>query len=527
MDSWRTFHRLFGWAGVIRALFYPITVLLTTPVRLVQTLWASRVLASGQWEHYNCFTARKGLSYLFYWTQALNLTRYGRWGRSPCVGLGDYPLSRWFFYTLPSLFAFWRLAPIVPLVGLFGWWQAHVIWIERVDGWWLLSVMGLALISTSFYGNAFVRGNYNALGWMFFPIGLYALSTGQWLIALFAWLAASFTSFTVVVMAGVLSLVVAVEVGSPWPIVAMVPAVLKLLAGFAAAVADGTWKDAAVRIMKAIGMANGRAKYTRKKTIGIREVFYLCTYMQFLLVCYFLTGAFSPLCAAAIIVFLINASVARFADCESIEMLMMSVCTMLTITSGEPWLLPSYWLVMSPLSLLTELPARRPVLDTVPRYAPFHLKMLLDGMERFLDPVGRGQRVLMALDDPQGSYEKVFDGYRVLLELPIYVATKRQVLFLPNWFTVFELNYEGAPGVWGRDPASVRNNMDQWNADFAVIYQEAGTELAAQWQEKGFAPVGKFSWADYTEELRGEKVYSGPTPDWWLLRKPPALENVR
>jgi hypothetical protein len=141
-------------------------------------------------------------------------------------------------------------------------------------------------------------------------------------------------------------------------------------------------------------------------------------------------------------------------------------------------------------------------------------------MEKFLCPVSKGQRILMIFDDPKGVREKVFDGYRILLELPHYVAAKNEVHFMPDWWGLSELNYEGAPDFWGRDVASVLKNADYWQADFVIIYQEAGTELASKWQEVGFEVKGRFSWSDYAEDLRGNNPYPGLTPNWWLLRKP-------
>ena len=110
----------FGWLGMVRLLFYPLTVLVTTPVRLAQTLWACRVLADGRWGNYPHFTATTGLSYLFYWRRAINLYRFGRAGASPYLGVGKYRLSRCFFYPLPSLYAYWAAGAVVPLAGIFG-----------------------------------------------------------------------------------------------------------------------------------------------------------------------------------------------------------------------------------------------------------------------------------------------------------------------------------------------------------------------------------------------------------------------
>ena len=91
---------------------------------------------------------------------------------------------------------------------------------------------------------------------------------------------------------------------------------------------------------------------------------------------------------------------------------------------------------------------------------------------------------------------------------------------MPDWWAVYKLNYEGAPDFWGRDLASVQENLEYWKADYLIVYQESGTELSPQWEKVGFEALNSFSWADYDEELRGEKPYSGSTPDWWLLRNP-------
>jgi hypothetical protein len=207
--------------------------------------------------------------------------------------------------------------------------------------------------------------------------------------------------------------------------------------------------------------------------------------------------------------------------------MMMSLATMVTIQSQQWWLLPFYWLLMSPLPRFMRLPSADPVFDIVPRYSPFSVKKLVEEMEKFLQPVRTGQRVLMAFADPQGIYNRIFDGYRTLLELPLYVAAERGVHFMPDWWAVFETNYQGAPDFWGRDIRSVEKNAEQWKPDFVVVYQDAGTRLDPTWQAAGFDVMGSFSWANYTEELRGEKPYIGAAPQWWLLKVPVLIPEER
>lgn len=507
--------------SIIRLSVYPFTALLTTPIRLGQTLWNSRVLADGQWEGYNRFTAANGINSLTYWTMALNLYKYGRRGESPHVGLGNRKMSNWFPYTLPSLYAYWKLSPLVPLSGMFGWWMAHAIWAERVDALFLSIVMLLVLISTTFYANIFVRQNYNALGWIFFPVGLYGLITGNWLLSALAWLAASFASITVVFIGGIFALVLSGLNASLIPIFSIIPAGLKLLGHLYPVVLDGIWKDSAVRVLKSIGLMRGKSKYRRTQHIlNIYLLYYAFLYIQFFIAHYWLTGEYSQLFLAGIIIFLLNESaIARFADSQSIQVFIASLAIIVIIQSQNFWLLPFFWLLISPIPRLTGLPSAELVFDIVPRYAPFSVKELISAMKEFLSPVQSGERIFMAFENPKGNYDNVFDGYRTLLELPCYVASTKEIHYFPDWWAVYKLNYEGAPDFWGRDLASVQKNLKEWKADYLVIYQESGTELNHQWEEAGFETLNKFSWADYEEELRGEKPYSGATPDWWLLKK--------
>ena len=76
----------------------------------------------------------------------------------------------------------------------------------------------------------------------------------------------------------------------------------------------------------------------------------------------------------------------------------------------------------------------------------------------------------MAFDNPQGVYENVFDGYRTLLELPFYVSSEREIHFVPDWWAVYDSNFEGAPDFWGRDVDSVIEDTKRWKADYNVIW---------------------------------------------------------
>jgi len=307
------------------------------------------------------------------------------------------------------------------------------------------------------------------------------------------------------------------------PILVMLPAILKLLTHFRVFLTHRDLKTTLVSIARAVGITNRKIKYRRSssKQFGIRRLYYLLIYGQFLLVTYLLADQFAVLFLAGLILFLLNSTYVRFADIQTIYMLMFSLATIVMMENPEPWLLLSYWIVASPLPfLLAGFSSSKQALDVVPKFRPFAISPLIESMEKCFAPVREGERIFMAFDNPNGVYEELFDGYRNLLELPVYVATMRKIHFMPDWWGVFELNYEGAPEIWGRDVESVKGNVRQWRADYAVIYQTGDREIEQKWLDAGFQVFGKVCWAELDPYINGTRPYRGEPPNWWLLKSP-------
>ncbi len=516
MEKFRKFISLYGWFGFVRLFFYPITALLTTPVRLVQTLWECRVLLNGKWGNYPHFNPHSAINSLFYWTMALNISHFGRTGISPYLGLGKYSLSKGFHYSLTSLYAYWGAGAVTLLFGMFGWWLFHLLWLDIANTEWLILVMFISLISTTFYANTFSLQNYNVLGWLFFPLALYGLMTEQWWIAAIGWLLISFGSITIVFIGGILSLAIAIHNIQIAPLLAILPAGLKTLTHFWPNLTQGNILTTSINVLKGIGSTGKNTKYKRQSGQGmtITRWYYALLYIQFGIAVTW-TGQETYLFWIGIAIYFINSTYARFADEQSMYMMMLSLATAILIQNGNIFLLPSYWLLVSPAPLLAGFPSMK-VLDVVPRLKPFTIKPLLNAMEYFLKPVQKDKRVLMIFDNPDNQYEKVFDGYRVNLELPLYIATYKKVHFMPDWWGVFEVNYEDAPEFWGRNVEDVFRNIEQWKADYVVVYQDNDTELDKKWLDAGFEPLTKFCWKDYSILLQGTKL---PAPIWWLMIK--------
>ena len=513
-----------GRKGFLTVLFYPFITFVTTPVRLIQALWHCRVLAEGKyWQCYPHFNPHSATISLFYWTAAINLYRYGRSGKSPYLGLGNYTLSQLFHYSLPSLYAYWKAGAVTLLLGMFGWWTSHFLWLNvNTSLMGSLSIIFLTLISTFFYSHAFSCQNYNVLGWMFFPIVLYGWIQGNWSLAAIACLGASFGSITVVFLACLLSIAYSLEILSFYPFLTIFPAGIKVLLHLWPFLSKGSIIKTMSNISKAIGLTNKKAKYTRKKTMGflVSRIYRFVIYIQFLIAFFFITGKLPTLLIASFLLWVINSKYLRFADDQSMDILIVTVSASLLLASSSEnmWLVVSYWLLVSPLPLLSGYYGLRH-LAIVPELAPANISPILNEMEIFLSPVEKGSRILMAFEDPKNQYEKLFDGYRSLIDVPKYVASENGIHLLPYWWEVIEVNYDGAPDFWGRDVGSVQRQMINWKTDYVIVYQKSKTELEKKWTDAGFKELTHISWKNFDTFFRGEFPFTEPVPDWWLLHK--------
>jgi len=519
-----------GKFSLLRLPFFPLMLLITNPIRLAKTLWSAREIGNGKWSEYLNFRPLYGINSLFYWTIALNFDRYGRSGTSPYVGTGDYHLGQWWHMSLTSTYLYWRLGAMLPIMSMFGWLAMHIFWLEQphVCGEWLALVLGLALISSYFYASAFVFLNYNAFGWLFMPLGLFGIITGNYWIASLAWFAASLGSMTAVFIAGCLSLAWAIVTFSILPLVALLPACIKLISHF---LYLQNIKESLKQIANGIGIFNGKnsgVKYTRnnwwRQVFALDSLYVLVTWISFLITVFFNGGgAIQILIMAGIALWVVNQSLARFADQRSLYLMMFALATTATILTPSIWVLVAYWLVVSPLPFIISGATVTKNPDHPTAYKPFNVSTVVTQCKELLSVVPKGSRILLSLDDPKGEYSKIFDGYRVNYEAIFYAANLKRILVFPDWWAVFENNTVDSEGFWGKEPSDVMVNADHWKADYVLIHQDSGSKLEAKWTSKGFSCLADFDWAVFFNDVLSDEVVwldSKSTPKWFLLKLP-------
>ncbi|MCB0685095.1 MAG: hypothetical protein H6561_22795 [Lewinellaceae bacterium] len=505
----------------ISLILYPITALFVQPVLVVRSFIKCLRLFEGDFRHFSMFSPLQGLNTYFYKTRALNIFTYGKSGKSPFIGAGDYELARTFHYTLPSLYPFAVSSNVTIILGLIGLCVTQIVWWPVLDSHFFFWTGMVAIILSTHFYTSFLLQNYNVLGWALYPLLVYAIFYWQPYLAMWALLGVSFFSFTGWFIGSILIGLFALIHGDFAFMLTLLPAALKiLLLNMYPLFTTAQGKQIVINIAKAIGLVKTKTKYSRKKQfakVRMGTIAYLIgLQLFFVLWVYYFHHEPAGLLLAIIGLNLANTLAFRFADDQTFTILFLIVGIATVFYYQDWWLMVPFWIANNPLPLALNIKSDN--LFNMPLVVPFDTRSIQNGIEQFLSPISAHQRVLMANRDPEGSYERVFDGYRYLMELPFYVANERQFLLLPDWWAVFEFNYEGAPDFWCQEPEEVSNKMQEWNASAVIIYQDTNKSLDPKWEAAGFTPLTSLDWDDFTELKADKRLCRYGFPKWWLMK---------
>jgi hypothetical protein len=520
---WRAY-RKHGFKLFIELMFHPVLVPLFSLWSWIRTLLASRVLLYGQWSRYSGFSPRNSLNSFFYKTQWLNINRYGRRGRSPVVGLGDHPLSRWFHLTLWSSFVYANAGAVTILCGTIAWAIGHLVWASVTPWYWVVLICGTVLFSSTGFAMAFVLQNYNILGWMWLPIVFYGALADNLPLATLALLAGSFASITMVVSTSSLLFVLAVVTARFELLLVLIPAAIKLSTHLLPMLLDGGVKDGLINVAKVLGFTDKEVRYKRtNRRFGFANSYFTVLYGIGCLLLWLSMKYFPILPVSALGLFIINQRFMRFMDEQSCYILFLSSFAATVVLSSGSWYgYSAFVLVSNPFPLYLNISSLKKVKSLVrlPSLKPFNHSSLINALEEFLSPVPPQNRILMTFDNPGDNYWAIFDGYRILLEPALYVAAKKEIHLFPDWYSVTETNYQGSPALWGREREYVLQNMVQWKARYALVYEDSGSTLDPVLQQY-FDLLATFDWNEWVPFLRNETPWptDGVPPTWYLLKK--------
>lgn len=508
----------------LELLFYPFILFLKLPPAWASSIKNAKVLLVANNSKYMGFYPQNAINSLFYKTQWVNLQRYGRLKNSKCIGLGNFPIRNWFHLSAIASATYANAGAATTLIGTLFWVLGHFVWIGDVETYWLSAVVISLFISSTAYSMAFFRQNYQILGWMCYPFALFLMQGEHYLSASFAWFAGGLAGLTPIVFAFPIVAVFVVYSADLTLFFVMAPAVLLAASRFMPLLQGSNLKDSCISIAKMIGLTKSKVKYKReRKTIGLTTLYFTTLYSTAAFLISWDAGQIVVFPFLGMILFLINQTSFRVADEQSVMVVSVTLFTFTTI-QAEPSLVTlfGYWLAVCPTGFfltIQNINASSNLGYPVKTVAPFDMSELELEMEGFFKAVRPGSRVYFAHEDPKGLYAQVFDGYRVLNELPLYVASKKEIHLFPDWWAVYETNYEGAPTCWGRSITEVRDNCQRWAARYALIYSFDAC-LNDKWLES-FNLVAEFDWAKYQKIIDdgGLLPPSVKAPKWFLLKQ--------
>ena len=509
------------WSYAIEILLYPLIGLVCTPLRLLQALWRSRVvlLNPRRFIHFVCPNA---LNVFFYRTRALDFHRFGRSGISPYQALGNCRIASQFFYTKLSLYAYEKWSAALLLLGMLAWVLGHAVYLDGFDDVQCWAVMGLLLGSTIFYCNAFILQNYNVLGWVFFPLFLERmiaedpLGAGLWLVVI------AFVSFTLCLI-GILCLGVLFLLSFSWSwIFAAIPAGLKFSTHFLYLLRRDASAAGIAETARAVGAIRTKVQY--KRTLGminLAQLYSMGLYGVFIACFYWETGGVPALLWVGLVIGILNIELLRFADYQSVQLLVVSLAAAYTLQVGEAWLLLPLFIVANPIAISLIAPQRKGVISIVPKIEPVTLEGLIEQTDSFLAAVPKNGRVFQMFRDPCGDRNRLFDGFRMLIEPLHYCCSKREIHFMPTWGALTLLNYEGAPRLWGNSLEDARALAKQWQAGYVIVYTD-GSDLDKNLLAANDLEIcGSLDWNEFgeiLEVLTPPDHTEGRWPTLWLLR---------
>ncbi len=495
------------------------------PFAWAQSLWKARILLDGKWSSYMGFHPQNSINSLFYRTQWINFDRYGRRGESPNLGLGNYPLRNWFHLSLPASYIYSNAGAVTTLSCTLVWVLSNFIWLFKVNLLWVFAVTSVLFLSTTAYAMAFARQNYQILGWMWIPSALYLTNNGDLVLANIAWIGAGlFGGITPILCAIPIITVLALLNKDISLLFVLLPAFALVSLRFSPFISTGDVVQALSKIAKMIGLSRRKVRYEYEtKCFGISNLYFFSLYTIVATLMSWSQGEIVVLPFLGSLLFLVNQCFLRVADEQSIIVVAASLFAF-TAMHHTPNLLMLlfFFLAVNPLPIFLSI--HNPEISYEPVRVlvnpPFDHTKLEAGFEMFIKDVAAGERILFAFNDPMRKWDNIFDGYRVVHELHLYVAAKKGIHLFPDWWAVGETNYDGAPQCWGRSLNEVVDNCTRWHANYAIVYQDSLSSIECQWLSY-FNVINELDWCDSFSLPKGTKLWpaSKPAPKLFLLRR--------
>lgn len=521
-------------ARVWQVLVYPAKSLVMNPLALSMGLWRARILFSRDRTRYLAFTLSESLLKLFYYIQAESLSLYGLRGTSPTMGGGRLPMRAFWYQSVAGLWMYRNLGGAASVVGAMAiYLLSHLMWLATgsVSIGHLGGVLVLAALSTNFIGNIFAKQNYNVFGWALVPALVWAMATGNFVVAALASIVIpplSVTAYVALALLAFYETVVTLE--ARW-MLCLIPGGV-FFAGALIFVHLRALHELAATVKALLGFIGAlpKPRFRRPSRIlsatiitAVLALFPLVVLLRHGTLPMFTTAQTAGFALIPVGWFFVNQTrLIRIADPQSILILFLAASTAISIHSEDPWILACFWLVNSnafiALLHLMQSEPQEAILRRLPDFTPFDVSPLVSAVGKFLSQVPAGAKVLLACRDPRGNYNELFAEHFPMSELLNYAAHRAELAIVPDFYSV---GYFPDQHLWGTDAESVARNLRQMGGEFAVVPFPSGEkeEAILSWSAAGFELIDQLNFASLGIEIDQMVASKGLTSGWRLFRK--------
>lgn len=419
-------------------LFYllisPLIQIITNIYFLFVSLYSLKVLFKGQWSKYSRFNVQRSFNSAAHRLYDPNIEKYSRSGYSFLNGLG-FPMESRFYLTKLSNLIYSRMESIIPVFGVYTSLLLLIFLFHQNTNNILFFISTyIILMSSLAYYNAFEAMKYDALGWIFYPLLIYALVYKIYILFFLTLIILMITSISVFIPSVLIAIILGLIDFDITIFILIFMVGLLFLTKFKYLLVS--IKDLS-SLLDQIGFTS-KGKNRRKHIFKFNfKKAYILIFHIIILGYLIISG--QPvinilLLSITLFLYIVNFFIARFADDQTLEMFILINCSIILISSNNWYLLLLTLFLISPSSRLLNFVGERKLNHfLLPKRKVFNIYPAHQKLKKVFNDINPYERILFVYNYKKGQYPN-FDGYRAIKELINEVLFKKDAILLPDFY---------------------------------------------------------------------------------------------
>ena len=493
-------------------IFYPLTSIFFN-CRTILISLNEIIYSLGNKGKFRVFDEHNALNTYWYDTLTYNLLKHSRFGFSNTTTYKRYPIGNWFHISLFSMYPFWKSSILTNFVCWLFLPLTFGILFDVVNFQWYGIVLMATFFGSNYYNQLQVQ-NYNFLGWLLFPILFWSLESKDFIYISLIFIGLFLTSFTAFISAfgyfvcsmifnniPITDLLYVLLIISPFVLYRISPMII-----------NGTIKKQFLSIAATIGLYKSNkslyVRNNRKKSTFLLGGIKIVSVLLFFL---FIPQS-APYLYVVLILLFINYYLGRFADHQSLDMIMLITCLYYILQEESFISLVLYWVFISnPIPRLNFSNAEGSLVR-LKKIKPYSCTKIEGKLNSFFYKV-KNQKVFIAFEDPQNNYELLFLNQRILLEASHYYATRNNAFIFPNLWSVIDEGNGDEENFWSKEGTKIIDYINNKKLEY-IIYPLIDDEIIPKSLSEKFVCLDNINWNEYlnNNSLNLKKIK-------WLLLK--------